>query len=632
MKHERQAVILAGGLGTRLRTVLGDIPKALAEVGGIPVLGHQLRLCRDHGFTNVVLLLGHAADAIKDYVGDGSKFGLNCHYVVEEKPLGTAGAVLAAQERLRETFLVMYCDTMLDVDLGRFWDFAEQRCAAAALLVHPNDHPFDSDLVVADSDDVITGFSRWHEEQPLLRNLASAALYILKKDMLQSVEPREDVFDFGRHVFPELVARGEKLFAYRSVEYIKDLGTPERLARVNHDLAIGRVAPSRSGRPRAAVFLDRDGVLNVEHDGVLEPAAMQLLPGSAEGVRKLNKAGLATVVVTNQPYISHGKLSEEGLDAIHASMERELARDHAFVDAIYYCPHHPHSGYEGERKELKIECECRKPKPGMLLRAARDLHLDLSRSWMIGDRTADIEAARRAGVTSVLVRSGHGGRDNVSPAKPDFIFSDLEEAANFITDAYPAMASWCQHYTESKPVAGQCIFVGGLSRAGKTTLSQVLREQIEKSGHSVVVLHLDDWLNDIEQQGDNVLERYDLSGLRTALAQLKAAGNAGTLQIPVYDRAARKRVGYQTIATKPDTVLIVEGGPALELATESDLRLFVPIDENIRKARFDQFYYWRGEADKSATFWASRSKDEVPVILSLAEQATTVPQFESINK
>jgi histidinol-phosphate phosphatase family protein len=627
----RQAVILAGGLGTRLRTVIGNVPKALAEVGGKPVLGHQLDLCHQHGFDNVVLLLGHGAEAVQDYVGDGSRFGLSAQSVIEDKPLGTAGAVLAAKALLQDNFLVMYCDTMLDIDLDRFWRFAEKRQASAALLVHPNDHPFDSDLVVTDADDRITGFSRWREDGAPLRNLASAALYVMNEKALEKVRPREGSFDFGRHVFPELVAQGETLVAYRSVEYIKDLGTPERLEKVNRDLAVGKVDPLRSGRPRAAVFLDRDGVINEERNGVLDPSQMELVPGAAEGLRQLNKAGLATVVVTNQPYVSHGTLSESGLDAVHAAMERDLARGHAFVDAIYYCPHHPHKGYEGERAELKIECDCRKPQPGMILRAAEALHLDLSNSWMIGDRTGDIEAARRAGLRSVLVRGGHGGKDGANAASPDYTFDDLRQAADFIVSSYPEMRAYGDALAETV-APGATILLGGQARSGKSTWARVLREALVAHNLETVTLSLDDWLKDEPKRGQDVLARYDLAAVSDLLARLRDAKAPVEAAIPVYDRIARKRIGERRIVAPPGAIVICEGVPALALEPPGAIRLAARSEDAVRRERFDSYYRWRGEYAHAEDLWRLRMEDEMPIIDALARSAEPLPEFLTEDK
>ncbi len=622
----RQAVILAGGLGTRLRPVIGNGPKALAEVGGKPVLGHQLDLCRRHGFRDAVLLLGHGAAPVQDYVGDGSRFGLFCRSVIEDKPLGTAGAVLAAKSLLQNDFLVMYCDTMLDVDLDRFWRFAERRDASATLLVHPNDHPFDSDLVVTDENGRITGFSRWREEGVPLRNLASAALYVMNGRALESVRPREGILDFGKHVFPELIEQGKTLIAYRSVEYIKDLGTPERLQKVNRDLAMGKADPQRSGRRRAAVFLDRDGVINIERHGVLDPAAVELVPGAAEGISQFNKAGLAAVVVTNQPYVSHGTLSESGLDAVHASIERDLARGNAYVDAIYYCPHHPHKGYEGERADLKIACACRKPEPGMILRAAADLHLDLKNSWMIGDRTADIEAARRAGLRPILVRGGHGGKDGAHAADPDYTFEDLREAAQFIVTFYPAMRAYCDALAKTL-APGTPILIGGQARSGKSTWARVLREALAGQGLAAVTLSLDEWLKDNAERGPDVFARYDLAAISDLLARLRDAREPVETAVPVYGRFARERAGQRKIVIPPGAAVICEGVPALALETPGAIRLAVSIEETVRRARFESYYRWGGESAEAEGYWRQRLEDEMPAIDALCRAAEPLPNI-----
>jgi histidinol-phosphate phosphatase family protein len=510
---------------------------------------------------------------------------------------------------------------MLDVDLDRFWRFAESRKAAAALLVHPNDHPFDSDLVATDSADRITGFSRWKDESALMRNLASAALYVIDENMLESVEPREGAFDFGRHVFPELLARGETLVAYRSVEYIKDLGTPERLAKVNRDLAIGKVDPARSGRARAAVFLDRDGVLNVERNGVLAPEALELLPGATEGLHQLNAVGLATVVVTNQPFVSHGTLSEATLDSVHAALERDLARGHAFVDAIYYCPHHPHQGYPGERVELKIDCDCRKPKPGMILRAAEDLCLDLPNSWLIGDRTGDIAAAKCAGLRAILVRGGHGGNDGVNDAAPDYNFEDLREAAGFIATGHPAMTTFCEDVIAGKVTPGAQILVGGLSRSGKSTFSRALAEVLAKKGFEPIVLSLDCWLKDLRERGAGVIGRYNLPAVEAVLAALRENGGAGDVVVPVYDRSARQKVGDKSILLPRGAVAICEGAPALALKAPGALRVALTVNVDDRRVRFDRFYQWRGEEAEAELYWRQREQDETPALLALNDTA-----------
>lgn len=198
------------------------------------------------------------------------------------------------------------------------------------------------------------------------------------------------------------------------------------------DVRAGVVARGSLAVMRPAIFLDRDGTINEEASYITLPEQLKLLPGAAEAVRTMRAAGYRIVVVTNQPVIARGDCTTEELMRIHDYMEMELSREGAFLDGIYYCPHHPDKGFAGERAELKMECDCRKPGDGMLRRAAQELNLDLAQSWLIGDRTGDIQAARKCGIRSILLRTGMGGSDERYDAAPDYTFDDLLAAAHFV--------------------------------------------------------------------------------------------------------------------------------------------------------------------------------------------------------
>ena len=428
-----QAVILAGGKGTRLRDRLGDLPKPMVDLAGKPLLEHQIDLLRTHGFTDVVLLLGHNPDSIRNYFGDGSRFGVSIRHIVEDEPLGSAGAVLAALDALDETFLLVYGDTMLNVDLQRFWTAHAASGAAASLLIHPNDHPFDSDLVEIDpAGNVVAFHAVPHPPDRYYANLVNAALYMIRKDALAPWRDAAAPLDFARDLFPRMLQAGQRLYGYRSREYIKDAGTPKRLDHVIADYLSGRIGRSSAATPAPAVFIDRDGTINEEVNRVSEPGALRLLPGAAEGIRKLNRTGLVVVVVTNQPVIARGDCTEAGLREIHDKMESGLGDAGAFVDAIYYCPHHPDKGFAGERPELKIRCDCRKPAIGLVTQACRDLNLDPARSWFVGDSETDLLTARNAGLPFVLVDTGHAGRGAMQAGVPEFVAASVSEAADFI--------------------------------------------------------------------------------------------------------------------------------------------------------------------------------------------------------
>jgi histidinol-phosphate phosphatase family protein len=435
----RQLIILAGGAGTRLRARLGDLPKPMISIAGKPLLEHQVALAKKFGFTDLIFFVHYRAGLIEKHFGDGKKLGVQIRYVLENEPLGTAGAVLAGFEKLAERLVVLYGDTMVNVDLERIWQAHEKSQADATLLLHPNDHVFDSDLVEVNSKSFVTAFhNRPHAENIWRQNLVNAGLYVLEKSALEPFRPSTPnlqpptVLDFGKDVFPAMVRAGEKLFGYNSPEFIKDIGTPERYDKIFAQFAAGIVQRSSFSTPQRAVFLDRDGTLVPDKDCLRSADELELLPHVTEAVHKLNLAGWRTVVVTNQPVIAKGFCDEAELQKMHNKLETLLGREHAFLDRIYFCPHHPEKGFPGERVELKIDCDCRKPKTGMIQKAVADLNLDLSQSWLVGDTTTDVQTARNAGVKSILLRTGHAGRDAKHKAQPDFTADNLLDAVNLI--------------------------------------------------------------------------------------------------------------------------------------------------------------------------------------------------------
>jgi D,D-heptose 1,7-bisphosphate phosphatase len=434
----RQAVILAGGAGTRLRDRLGDLPKPMIPIAGKPLLEHQVELCRRYGFHDLVFFVHYRADLIENHFGDGSKWGARIHYVIEREPLGTAGAVLAGLDPLAEHLLVLYGDTMVNVDLDRLWKAHESAKADATLLLHPNDHPLDSDLVEVDSTSRITAFHhRPHPQGRWFQNLVNAGLYVLEKSALVAssllLTPHSSrMVDFGKDLFPSMLRAGATLLGYNSPEFIKDIGTPARYDRVCEQFAHGTIARSSLATPQRAVFLDRDGTLVVDKDNLRSADGLELLPGVADAIRELNHHAWRAVVVTNQPVIAKGWATEADLHIIHNKLETLLGLEHAFLDRIYYCPHHPDAGFEGERKELKIRCDCRKPGIGMIRKAVADLNIDLAQSWLIGDTTTDLQTAKNAGLRSILVGTGAAGKDGKHEARPDREAKTLSEAVQIV--------------------------------------------------------------------------------------------------------------------------------------------------------------------------------------------------------
>lgn len=436
-----QVVMLAGGEGTRMGELARQLPKPMIPLAGKPVLERQIELARRFDCTDIILLTGYLGQVIQEHFRDGADWGVRIRYVREDRPLGTAGAIKDIEDRLEDDFLVFYGDIVMDVDLEALMAFhAEKKLLGTlgTLVVHPNNHPDDSDLLEIDHDGRVTAFYPKPRDDPnrCYRNLAGAALYVLSSRVLGHV-PKGRPCDLGRDVFPKVIESGEPLFGYNTPEYICDVGTVDRLKEVEADVRCGKVARLNRRNRRRAILLDRDGVLNVDEGrDVTSAEELELLPGVCDAIRAINESEYLAVVVSNQPAIAKGFMSERELARVHARLETLLGAEHAYLDRIYYCPHHPEKGFDGERPEYKVACECRKPAPGMLLAAAAELNIDLAGSFMIGDRPADIKAGSSAGVKTILVRTGHAGRDAGHPTRPDFVFEDLSEAVRFVLNNY----------------------------------------------------------------------------------------------------------------------------------------------------------------------------------------------------
>lgn len=405
-----KVVIMAGGKGTRIASVASDIPKPMIPIEGKPVLEHEIICLREQGFTDILITVSHLGNIIMDYFGDGSKFGVHIAYYFEKEPLGNAGALFQVKEQLTDDFLLLNADAMFDIDFNRFVQYHRAHGAMATLFTHPNSHPYDSGVIIADEHMAVQKWLAKEDQRPeYYKNRVNAGLHVLNKKILeQKIEGKK--IDLDRQLLKPLAGTG-KMYCYDSPEYVKDMGTPERYYAVCKDFANGIVKARNLKNRQKAVFLDRDGTIN-EYVGFLTDInEFRLMDGVAEAIQKINESGYLAIVVTNQPVIARGEVSFTGLKEIHNKMETLLGQKGAYIDAIYFCPHHPDKGFEGERVEYKISCDCRKPKPGMLYKAAEDFNIDLTSSWMIGDGKNDIEAGKKAGCRSVLIGEEDYGQD-----------------------------------------------------------------------------------------------------------------------------------------------------------------------------------------------------------------------------
>lgn len=401
-----KTILMAGGRGTRIAQLFPGIPKPLIPIDGMPILEREIRMLAAQGFKDIILTVGYLADQIIKYFGDGSQLGVQIDYFVEEQPLGNAGALFRLRDKIgEEPFLLLNADAAFHVDFNRMLDFHKKHGGLVTLFTHPNSHPYDSGLIIADADGKVEKWLAKEDERPQwYDNRVNAGLHIMDPKILDQFAEKVDLegkVDLDRQILKPLCGTGE-MYCYDSPEYVKDMGTPKRFHQVEADYQNGVVEAKNLKNKQKAIFLDRDGTINKYVGFLRNIDDFELIDGVAEAIRQINESGYLAIVVTNQPVIARGEVSWEELNEIHKKMATLLGKKGAYVDGIYICPHHPDKGFEGERPEYKIDCDCRKPKPGLLLNAAKDFNIDLSQSIMIGDSDRDVEAGINAGCKSSI--------------------------------------------------------------------------------------------------------------------------------------------------------------------------------------------------------------------------------------
>lgn len=427
-----KAVITAGGKGTRLSSIANDIPKPMVSIVGKPILEYQINCFKENGIKDIYILIGHLGHVIKDYFKDGSSFGVNIKYIEEDEPLGSAGSLFYLRKELNDDFVFVFGDLMLDVYFEKMIDFHKKHNAIITLLSHPNSHPFDSDLIIANDNNLVVGIDSKHNVRNYFyHNLVNSGVYVVSNHIFDKYFKELKKTDFEKDVV-NIELNNKTVYSYRSTEYVKDAGTPDRYYSVCKDVKSGIVKAKNLRHPQKCVFLDRDGTINKYVGFARSLNQIELENDSSVGLKDINKSEFISIVVTNQPVIARGEVSFEQLREINNKIETLLGKDGAYFDDLFFCPHHPDKGFEGEIPSLKFDCDCRKPKIGLLLQAKEKYNIDLTKSYFVGDTTMDIQTGVNAGMKTILVKTGEKGEDGKYDVKPDFVINSLAEIKNII--------------------------------------------------------------------------------------------------------------------------------------------------------------------------------------------------------
>lgn len=433
-----QVVVMMGGMGSRLGSLVKDTPKPLLPVCGRPFFEYELDLLRAAGFRSFLFCTGYLSSGIEDHFGNGSAYGIDIRYKkdgtgADGKPvlLGTGGALRNALDELEEDFLLVYADSFMDIDyrevVCRYYSEKEKGSLSVMTLLH-NGGRFDKSNVI----------------------YKDGRLILYDKN-----DPSEDMdyIDYGVNMFSRSVFEGYdsgEVFDLSDVQHkLSKEGKLSGLVVERRFYEIGRpdsyeefisYAKDRFEEPKKAAFLDRDGVLNEivynedieQMDSPLKPDQLKLIEGAAEAVQALKDAGYYVFVVTNQPAAAKGKAKLETLFDINRRL-RELVPG---IDDVFVCFHHPKGSSFSKEKELIGQCDCRKPKTGLIRQAWLKYAVDMQASFMAGDSFTDVECATAAGLKAVFI--GDFKCDaciRLKEKKPDIIAPDLLSAVKMITES-----------------------------------------------------------------------------------------------------------------------------------------------------------------------------------------------------
>jgi histidinol-phosphate phosphatase family protein len=418
--HRRiqQAVILAGGFGTRLQNNGISTPKILLKVKGKTLLENHIRELEENGFTKLIISLGVKSNDVLSFL-ETLTTSIDIQIIIDRDLQGTKNAIIQTENHLEPRFLLLMGDLYHRNFLSGFLNFSNtknNRVSDAIFSARWTDHPMDSDLIFTDDQDSIIEFqSKNDPNREIAQNLALSGASVMNKRMLYSLKFCGEISDYTEAIFLNN-QNPKNLKAYISSEIVFDVGTPERLEEINN------ISEKRIAKP--AVFFDRDGTL-IEYVHLITTIdEVKLSDGAQLVCNYFQSIGFQLVCISNMPQVARNLLTFKQAHVLTNKILKLFENSKTYFQAFYICPHHPDKGFDGENKKYKVDCKCRKPEEGLVLRAHKQLNIDLKNSIIIGDSWRDVLLGKKLGLKTIFISNGLLPQPD---PLPDFSYVSMEE-------------------------------------------------------------------------------------------------------------------------------------------------------------------------------------------------------------
>jgi histidinol-phosphate phosphatase family protein len=553
------AVILAGGLGTRLKKYKINTPKALIKFNNTALIENQIKLCIQYKIKKILILLSNDSKKVIDYLSKCSFNNVKISYIVENELLGTGGSLISAKHHLTSRFILFYSDVYLKVDLKRFINYHKYMKADVTIFSHKTDHPEDSDLLnINEITKQVTKIYKYpHKKINKINNLSIAALYIFNRNILNDFLEIKKL-DISKDLLEIILNKKKRIISYESNEYIKDAGTVDRIKKIKADLSKKIDEKSMLSYPHKVTFFDRDGTIIRNINYLKKINQIKIIPNVPESILELKKNDFYTHCITNQPVVARGELDEKKIWEHHNHINWEIyKKTKIFIDEFSYCPHHPDSGYVGENKKFKINCKCRKPENLLFKKAQKKINIDINNSWMVGDSWRDILFAKKSKIKSIYLTDDNKNSINDLLFNPDFITDNFSTATNFITN-YEKTRNKIKKLLIDKYNYQKIILINGNSFSGKSSsakiISQILEDEFKIRN---TVISTDEFLipTEFEKKFTSKFNNESILNFIISYNKLKKF-----LYIrKIYLKKFKKLIDINKIYINPSDTLIIEG-------------------------------------------------------------------------